>query len=138
MRMCSAFLGLFFLAVSANANTVNIVIVTHQNNAGVEITRNEIKNLFMGGVNAQGLEALALKPGADARLIFNTTILGLTESRVQSYWAQMRFSGRNKPPREFESVETMLAYILNNPNSIGYLPAEIELPEDFLIIFATR
>ncbi|MDM7860982.1 hypothetical protein QTP81_10270 [Alteromonas sp. ASW11-36] len=138
MRIFAALVMQALLAVSANADTQNIVVITHQKHAGIELTRNEIKNLFMGGVSTQQLEPLALKPGADARLIFNTKILGLTESRVQSYWAQMHFSGRNKPPQEFETVEALLAYIQKNPNAVGYLPAEIELSDDFVVIYATQ
>ena len=67
--------------------------------------------------------------------IFNAKIITLPESRIQSYWAQMRFSGRMTPPKEFDTLEAMLAYISNNKGAVGYIPAETELPEHLTVIY---
>ena len=47
----------------------------------------------------------------------------------------MRFSGRMTPPKEFGTLEAMLAYIANNKGAVGYVPAETELPEHLTVIY---
>ena len=82
-----------------------------------------------------GLHPVAMAPGNRLRSIFNAKIITLPESRIQSYWAQMRFSGRMTPPKEFDTLEAMLAYISNNKGAVGYIPAETELPEHLTVIY---
>ena len=69
------------------------------------------------------------------RSIFNAKIITLPESRIQSYWAQMRFSGRMTPPKEYGTLEAMLAYIANNKGAVGYIPAETELLDHLTVIY---
>lgn len=90
--------------------------------------------LFTVGIQA-GEIAAVLAPNSEARFVFNTKIVGLTESRIQSYWAQMRFSGRKKAPLEFDSVESLLIYVQNNKDTITYLPADTAIPEGLTIIY---
>lgn len=97
--------------------------------------KRDVRDIFMGNNTDLNLTPVALMPNSKARDIFNTKIVGLTESRIQSYWAQMRFSGRKKPPREFESVEEMLIFVKNNKQTIAYVPAGTDIPENLLIIY---
>lgn len=96
--------------------------------------KHEIRNIFMGGPGRL-LEPVALKPGEEARHVFNTLVVGLTEARIQSYWAQMRFSGRNRAPVEVENTEQMLQYLLEHQGAVGYLPADTLIPEQLTVLF---
>ncbi|GAC21788.1 hypothetical protein GARC_4851 [Paraglaciecola arctica BSs20135] len=60
------------------------------------------------------LRAIALPPESQTRVLFNTKMVGLTESRIQSCWAQMRFSGRKKPPTELTN-ETLVNSVFTKP-----------------------
>ena len=114
-----------------------IIIVTHSDNTGVRLSREQIRNLFMGASVGRDLQPVALPPGSRTRSLFNIKIVGLSDSRVQSYWAQMKFTGRRPPPQIVNSEEAMVQYLLNAPSSIGYLTADTDLPEDLVIIYAT-
>ena len=89
----------------------------------------------MGGVIPYDLEAIALPSENHTRVLFNTKVVGLTESRIQSYWAQMRFTGRKKAPKEIESEQLVLEYLKNNQGTIGYLPAGITLPKELTVVY---
>lgn len=114
-----------------------IIIVTHSDNTGVRLSREQIRNLFMGASVGRDLQPVALPPGNRTRSLFNIKIVGLSDSRVQSYWAQMKFTGRRPPPQIVNSEKAMVQYLLDTPGSIGYLTADTDLPEDLIVIYAT-
>ena len=114
-----------------------IIIVTHSDNTGVRLSREQIRNLFMGASVGRDLQPVALPPGNRIRSLFNIKIVGLSDSRVQSYWAQMKFTGRRPPPQIVNSEKAMVQYLLDTPGSIGYLTADTDLPEDLIVIYAT-
>ncbi len=114
-----------------------IIIVTHSDNTGVRLSREQIRNLFMGASVGRDLQPVAIPPGSRTRSLFNIKIVGLSDSRVQSYWAQMKFTGRRPPPQIVNSEKAMVQYLLDTPDSIGYLTADTDLPEDLIVIYAT-
>lgn len=114
-----------------------IIIVTHSDNTGVRLSREQIRNLFMGASVGRDLQPVALPPGNRTRSLFNIKIVGLSDSRVQSYWAQMKFTGRRPPPQIVNSEKAMVQYLLDTPGSIGYLTADTDLPDDLIVIYAT-
>ena len=99
------------------------------------LTQQEIQNLFMGGYTSYQLTPISLKSGNELRMLFNLTVLGLTEARVQSYWSQMKFTGRKIPPKAFESEDDALLYVLRNKNTVTYINAEREVPDSLIVIF---
>lgn len=89
------------LAFAAEVQAAGVLIVANTAERDLKLTRIEVRNLFMGEVSNLALEAIALPPDNLTRMLFNTRIIGLTEARIQAYWAKMRFSGRKQPPGEF-------------------------------------
>lgn len=127
------------LALTINLNAVNArtdeVIVVANVDSDVSLTRQEVKSLFMGGVVVDDLKPIALPANNPARVVFNTKVLGLTETRVQSYWAQMRFTGRKKPPIEVQDQLALIEYLIETPNSVGYLPVDADIPEGLKVVY---
>ena len=121
------------LLIIANIDKDNAV--NNNKSVNVVVNKRDVRDIFMGNNTDLKLIPVALAPNHKARDIFNTKIVGLTESRIQSYWAQMRFSGRKKPPREFNSVAEMLEFVENNHNTVAYVPSNTEVPEQLTIIY---
>ncbi|MEM5497666.1 hypothetical protein WNY77_09705 [Paraglaciecola mesophila] len=118
----------------AAANT-SIVVVANTDNKKIQLNRQQVRNLFMGGALPYDLEAIALPPDNQTRVLFNTKVVGLTESRIQSYWAQMRFTGRKTAPKELNSERVILDYLKSNEGAVGYLPESLSLPKELTIIY---
>lgn len=125
---------LLFL-ICSQATSASVVIVANINDGALKLNQQEIRNLFMGGALTYSLKAISLPPKSEARVLFNTKVIGLTESRIQSYWAQMRFSGRKKPPLQVESEQALVNYLLANKNTIGYLSKHDKIPEGLTVIY---
>lgn len=116
------------------SNTGLIVVINKGENQQT-FTKQQIRHIFMGGALSRKFAAINLPSGHPLRIQFNTRIIGLTESRIQSYWAQMKFTGRSKPPTEVETTEELLAYLLANKSAIAYLPLGTILPPELAIIY---
>ena len=102
------------------------------------LTRDQVRQIYMGAMSADKLTPLALTPTHNARVVFNIRIIGLTESRIQAYWAQMRFTGRSKPPLEFSSPEALVEHLMNTPGTIGYVPADMSIPANLKVILQVQ
>lgn len=133
MRKYLFFLCLCSLCIVNTAEA--IVVVANTPDKSIQLNRQQVRNLFMGGVIPYDLEAIALPSENHTRVLFNTKVVGLTESRIQSYWAQMRFTGRKRAPKEVDSENLVLEYLKNNEGSVGYLPAGIAIPKGLTVIY---
>tara|TARA_R110001592_G_scaffold54588_3_gene166877 strand:+ start:1979 stop:2398 length:420 start_codon:yes stop_codon:yes gene_type:complete len=122
----------------ARADVDSIAVVANIDRISMDISIQQIRNLFMGGVLSYDLRAIALPTGSQTRVLFNTKVVGLTESRIQSYWAQMRFSGRKKQPMELANEALVIEYLQSHPGTIAYLPAEMELPVGLTVILLVK
>lgn len=112
-----------------------VLVVGNIDSSELTLTREQVRNLFMGASLGYGLRPVVLKPGHPARAIFNTRVVGLTESRINAYWAQMRYTGRMTPPRQLDDVHELLAYLQDNPGAVGYLPLSVTVPSELTVLY---
>tara|TARA_B100002003_G_scaffold119110_1_gene109790 strand:+ start:3853 stop:4278 length:426 start_codon:yes stop_codon:yes gene_type:complete len=122
------------LVVSAKSNE-HVIVVTHRDSSINSISKSQLRNLFMGNLALPDITPIALSPGEMGRSIFNIRVIGLTESRIQAYWAQMRFSGRQQRPETASSINELILMIASSTNTIGYLPEGTPLPDDIKVIY---
>jgi len=104
----------------------------------VQLSKQEVRNLFLGGNVGENFLAVELPPSHRTRVLFNTKVVGLTEARIQSYWAQMRFSGRKKPPKQLDSEASVMEYLVNNKGAIAYVSADAPLPEGIKVLYLSE
>jgi len=133
-RLCLAILSINAFNIYAS----DVIVVANTEATDIKAEKRQIRDIFMGNDSQFLLKPVVLTAKSEARFVFNTKIVGLTESRIQSYWAQMRFSGRKKPPQEFETIESILAFLQENKNTVAYLPAGTEIPANLTIIYKTE
>ena len=121
--------------VQPQTHTKHVLVVANLENRDLQLTQREVRSLFMGRASDAGLNAIFLTPDNLTRVLFNTKVIGLAESRIQAYWAQMRFSGRRRPPREFEDEAEALKYVLANEGAVGYFSQDTPLPEGLVVLY---
>jgi len=114
-----------------------LIIVANTDNKDLSLTKVQVKNLFMRRAFTYELEPVILPQDHMIRVLFNTKIVGLTESRIQSYWAQMRFSGRKIEPKQLNTEGLIIEYLLKNKGSIAYLSGNTIVPDDLSIVYST-
>lgn len=139
-KLLSLLLSLTLLqSLSVQARAADgLLVIGNTVNPALELSREQVRNLFMGASLGLSLQPLALKPSTRERSLFNARVIGLTEARIQSYWAQMRFTGRMNPPREFESQQLLIDYLLQHPGSVGYVADDMPLPAGIRVLYAAE
>lgn len=123
------------LCVFSETRTESVVLVANTDNKNLTLEKWQVRDLFMGNSGDIALEPIGLAPSPPLRTVFNTRVVGLTESRIQAYWAQMRFSGRNKPPKAFASEQEALNYVRQNKNTVTYISASQNIPPGLVIVY---
>jgi hypothetical protein len=81
------------------------------------------------------LSPVEFESGTHIRKVFNTQVIGLPESRIQSFWAQMRFSGRSNPPSNVSNIEEMVTFLIEHESSVGYLPEGTSIPNGLTVVY---
>ena len=114
-----------------------VLVVANVADRDLQLSQREVRSLFMGRGNNPALNVIFLSPDNLTRILFNTRVMGLAESRIQAYWAQMRFSGRKRPPREFEDEAAALRYVLANEGAVGYFSQDTPLPEGLVVLYSS-
>ena len=112
-----------------------VLVVANVADRDLQLSQREVRSLFMGRGSDAGLNVIFLSPDNLTRILFNTRVMGLAESRIQAYWAQMRFSGRKRPPREFEDEAAAMRYVLANEGAVGYFSQDMTLPEGLTVLY---
>lgn len=136
---CLWVLYLLMFSVAAETHSAGaVIVVANINSHELTLKKQDVRAIFMGAPIGRDLIPAALKPKHSARILFNTKVLGLTESRIQSFWAQMKFSGKSKPPIEFESTQELIDYLLLHSNAIGYLPSDTVLPQQLTVVYSVE
>lgn len=137
-RRCSG-LGLLLVSLLispfASADGTLLVIANLGAEQKVSLTREQVRNLFMGIPVGKSLTPVVLTPENQTRVGFNTRVIGMAESRIQSYWAQMKFTGRKTPPAEFRSEAELIEFVQKTPGSIGYVSASTKLPDNLQVVY---
>ena len=134
MRRAGCLLAALLFVGSASAQT-GIVVVGNLAEADAQLERHEVRNLYMGSLRRANMQPVALSPEHPSRVVFNTQVIGLTEQRIQAFWAQMRFSGRGRPPREFSSTQALVNFLLETPGAVGYLSTEDSVPSGLTVLY---
>ncbi len=116
------------LCVSAgvlHANESNdLIVVTNKDVSMASIDDNEIRRLFLGqSRRLPNGDVAALAAYSPLRAFFNSRILGRSDTDVARIWSKLKFSGKQSPPRTFDTIDDLVEYVKSTPNALAYLPS---------------
>lgn len=110
-----------FISFSVNAG---MLVIGNKDFIG-ELSRDEIKNLFMGKrVNiskGQKVIIVELAEGFGGRREFHDISTGRSDSQLQSAWSILIFTGKSEKPIEVGSYEEVIKVVKKYKNAIGYI-----------------
>ena len=125
MKFEKFFLALLFLQ-SISYSAEEFVVITHPDNSIDSISPKSLKDIITGTQNRwQSGKAVRLVfyEGGEFHTKFVESVTGSRVSRFTRAWKRSIFTGRAMAPREVETYEEMVAYILKHPGSFGYVPS---------------
>lgn len=121
-------LGLLALSARAGKTSASFVVIVHPQNRINDIDRSALRDIFLKRTttwdNGETIRPADLSPQFAARAGFAREVLNKSLAQLRSYWNQQIFSGKSVPPPALDSEAAMIRYILDNPDAVGYLPAD--------------
>ncbi len=135
--VCALVILLFF-SFESRAFAANEYAVFSLNSEFEELTRSKVRMLYRGkakSLQGKRVEISDWPESSVQRAEFYRFLLGKDTAQMNAYWASLSFSGKARPPKEIHtaSVESLLSWLNENPNRIGYAPLEL-VPNDAKIL----
>lgn len=109
------------------------VVVIVNANAGIDsLDKDYVADLFLAKKSSfpGGGNAVPVDQAEDSgdRESFHEKVTGKTNHQLTSHWSRLVFSGKGKPPREFDSGAKILQLVSDNPEVIGYVDSGLVTP----------
>lgn len=121
-RILFIFLSLCMLSAPVRAE---LYVVMGTNSPLVQLTLQQIKNLFLGRLISlpNGGTALPIDQpeGSPLREAFYQQVANLSAAQAKAHWARLYFTGRGNPPREGSDSKEIKLWLNRTPNTISYI-----------------
>lgn len=119
-------------AESAHAQAVaGLRIIVHPANPQASASRDFVVDAFLKRAtrwpHGEPIFAVDLRPDNAVRRRFCEAVLKRSIGAVRSYWQQRIFSGRDVPPPELDTEESVVSYVAKYRGAIGYVSGEAKL-----------
>ena len=117
-------------ATATRAAAEQYKVIVHPKNPVTELKGDFVRNVYLKKAKAWGDGSTArpidLPTKQTVRERFTKAVLRKTPSQLKNYWNQQIFSGKGTPPPEGRSVAAVVAYVIEHPGAVAYLPADAE------------
>ncbi|PRC91373.1 hypothetical protein [Solimicrobium silvestre] len=97
----------------------DFVVVVNAKNPTISISKEQIAQYFLGSTNT--FSPIDLAEGSPIRVEFYKTITDKDPSQVRAIWSKLVFTGKAKPPKQFNTSEEVKKQIGSDINAIGYM-----------------
>mgnify|MGYP001598484240 FL=1 len=130
-QLKACFVAVFFLAAMQSASAELVVIVNA--NASVDtLDKQTVADIFLAkkssfpdGGNVVPVDQVE---NSGEREEFHEKVIGKSNHQLTSHWSRLVFSGKGKPPREFDSGAKIMQLVTDNPEVIGYVDSSLVTP----------
>lgn len=133
---CLLWPGLSAVAAEPVAEPAAFVVVVRADSPVPSLTRDEVRDLFLG--RSVPTVGLALSPldvrDEPVRAAFYEKLIGWSVNRWRAHWARQVFAGLSQPPT-LVGVGEVVPAVLRSPLAVAYLPAGQVLPAQARVVF---
>lgn len=143
MRKMLAFaFSLAALSGAAPAGAQHYRVIVNSANPTTTLSKEDLARLYLKKMSTwktgTPVMVVDLGPKSPVRAEFSMTVLGRDVPTMKNYWQQSLFSGRGVPPIEQPTEAQVVASVAANPGAIGYVSADVPLPESVRTVSITR
>ena len=115
-----------------------LYIITNAKNPTLSLSRQDIQNIFLGKIqsfpNGNPAKPINLSKGSTSREAFMKEILKKNERSWRSHWARLLFTGKGKPPKEYQEPQDIIDFVAKKQQAIGYLIGNIEENDNITVL----
>jgi ABC-type phosphate transport system substrate-binding protein len=121
--------GRAFNASAAPVQAGDVAIIVNQNNPARDISFDVLRKYFKverdEWPDGKKVVVAMLRSGQPERNVILRSIYGWDEKYYQTYFRQPQFvESKRQPPRELNTVPTMIRFVNYTPGAIGYVRAD--------------
>lgn len=117
-------------APTSSADPPSYVVIVHPKNPVDEVDRAFLRRVYLkkatsweaGGT----IRPVDLPRNAKARDRFTREVIKKTPAQLRRYWSQQVFSGKGTPPKQVDSADEVIDYVLEHRGAVGYLPGDVD------------
>ena len=128
--ICFSLLALFFAMfmrmdfARAQIEGQNMVVIANENSPlPLEMSRSEIKDLYLGVKEKEKGVKLLLTDQKDKKIFgeFLSQLVGMSVASYKSHWVKKLFSAGSEYPKVIDGPIEMIKYVSENAGAIGYV-----------------
>lgn len=129
---------LFISAPSHSYARDTLYIITNAKNPTHSLSKQDIQNIFLGKIqsfpNGKPAKPVNLSKGSASRVAFMKEILKKNERSWRSHWARLLFTGKGKPPKEYQKTQDIIDLVAQKQQAIGYVIGNIDKNSNITIL----
>ncbi len=118
------------LANSSLASATEFKVIVHPSNPATMVERTWLRDAFLKKVitwrHGPMIQPVEVAAPQKFRELFSKAVLQKTHAALRAYWVQRIFSGTGLPPHEVRSPTEAIAYVLQHPGAVAYLPMDVD------------
>jgi ABC-type phosphate transport system substrate-binding protein len=118
-KVCSTAILFFLSAMSVSAAEVVVIA-----NPGIEISSDEVKDVFLGEKQFSGSTKLDVIDNASLQDDFLSKIMHMDITKYRSVWTKKSFRDGLTPPALKTGDAEVIEYIKRTPGAIGYVSSK--------------
>lgn len=141
MKRYLALLFLLLCALPVRGWSQDLLVIVNRDNPLDTISKQQLIDLFMGRTpyfpSGSAVVKLDAPSTSAVRKAFYHSLVDMSLSEVNAYWARLMFSGRATPPMQVPSEQDIVKLVTDNSNAIGYVPRSTygDLNNDVKVVF---
>lgn len=120
---------LLLAAPGLDASDSEVVAVVSAQHSEVELTMEEVVDLFLGHAQRypDGRRAIPVDQSENSpqRSEFYSRHAGMTPAQLKRHWSRLIFTGRGRPPEQVGDANAVKARLAQDPNAIGYIDRDM-------------
>jgi len=107
----------------------DILIIINPNNPTTELTKEAVKNIFLGRLTRfpdsdLRVSPIEIKQDNPQKHRFYKIIANKSVNKINRYWARYLFTGKMSPPKKLLSNQEIIDEIMNNPSGVSYIDSK--------------
>lgn len=124
-KMLSGVVMALLIAGVVPAAQAGIAIITNPGVNEIGISSDKVADIYMGRKKtfSDGTRVEPIDQASDTsvRKKFYQSVVKMSNSQVNRYWAKLKFTGKGRPPRVISGDEAVRNWVATHPGAIGYI-----------------
>jgi hypothetical protein len=116
---------LFLSMLVVPAAMADWVLVANPKSGVEHLSRDEVVNIYLGryrllssGISAEPVDLVGEHEG---KTNFYRRLVDKSLAEINAYWARLVFSGKTQPPRQANSTDEALQFVVSHPGGLAYV-----------------